>query len=294
MQKTYVHGPYHAFKINDPKPRHIHKATVRDRLVHHALYRLLSLYFDRKFIFDSHSSRRHKGIHRALNRFRSFAHRVSRNHTKTCWVLKGDIRQFFASINHDILKNILATFITDRDILWLLAHIIDSFETERKPGSGLPLGNVTSQLLVNVYLNEFDRFVKRGMGVHYYIRFADDFVILSENKAWLKGLIPHMEKFLRDELHLKLHPDKLFLRTVASGVDFLGWVHFPHHRVLRTVTKRRAWKRLRRHPEPATLQSYRGLLQHGNAHKIAAEMQKFFDNVNQRAQVPKTQSVKKD
>src|SRR3990167_6684425 len=133
------------------------------------------------------------------------------------------------------------------------------------------------RFLVNVYLNEFDQFVKRVIKAHYYIRFADDFVILSVDQAWINGIIPRLERYLREQLHLELHPDKLFLRTVGSGGDFLGWVHFPRHRVLRTVTKRRAWRHIKQNPEPATLESYLGLLQHGNAHGIAAEMQKFFD-----------------
>ena len=146
VQKTYIHGSYYAFKINDPKPRNIHKATVRDRLVHHALYRLLHPFYNAKFIHDSYSCRDEKGIHRAINRLRSFANQVSRNHTRTCWILKGDIRQFFASIDHAILKNIFARYIVDLDILWLLGQVIDSFETKDRPGVGLPLGNVTSQI----------------------------------------------------------------------------------------------------------------------------------------------------
>lgn len=125
---------------------------------------------DNRFVF-----RDRKGIHRALNRLRSFARRVSLNNTRTCWILKGDIRQFFASIDHAILKNILTRYIDDQDILWLLGQVIDSFHTEGKPGIGLPLGNVTSQILVNVYLNEFDQFVKRVIKARYYVRFADDF-----------------------------------------------------------------------------------------------------------------------
>ena len=100
---TYKHGAYEAFKINDPKPRDIHKATVRDRLLHHALYRQLYPFFDRTFISDSYSCRKDKGTHRAMNRFRQFAYKVSKNHTRTCWVLKCDIRKFFASIDQQTL-----------------------------------------------------------------------------------------------------------------------------------------------------------------------------------------------
>lgn len=261
---------------------------MRDRIVHHALYRLLYPYFNSKFIHDSYSCRQRKGVHRALNRFRTFARRVSRNHTRTCWVLKGDIRQFFASIDHRILKTILARHIPDQNIVWLLGQIIDSFQTSDRPGTGLPLGNVTSQLLVNVYLNEFDQFVKRVLKMKHYIRFADDFVILTTDKAWLLHLIPRLKQFLWNQLRLELHPEKLFVRTIASGVDFLGWVHFPHHRVLRTATKRRAWRGLRQHRAETTLNSYLGLLGHGNAHATAVEMKDFMADRGQSSQVSRS------
>lgn len=267
--KTYCHGGYQAFKINDPKPRDIHKASVRDRLVHHAIYRVLYPYFDRKFIFDSYSCRFGKGTHRAVDRFKYFSGKVSKNNTRTCWVLKCDIKKFFASIDHKILKNILAKHIEDKDALRLLSQIIDSFNTEGKIGVGLPLGNLTSQLLVNVYMNEFDRFVKHKLKTKYYIRYADDFVFLSDNRDYLESAIPEISKFLQIELKLFLNPDKVFIKTLASGVDFLGWVNFPHHRVLRTATKRRMLKRLENKFSPEIIASYRGLISHGNTFKLA-------------------------
>lgn len=115
--KTYKHSNYKAFKINDPKPRDIHKASVRDRLLHHAIYRILYPYFNTKFIHDSYSCRDKKGAHKAMDRFRDFYRIVSKNNTKTCYVLKCDIRKFFASIDHQILKDILRKHIKDKDIL---------------------------------------------------------------------------------------------------------------------------------------------------------------------------------
>lgn len=259
---TYKHGGYQAFKISDPKPRDIHKASVRDRLLHHAIYRKLYPFFDRTFISDSFSCRVNKGTHKALNRFRSFAYEVSKNHTKTCWVLKCDIKKFFASINQEILKNILARHLKDSDILWLFGQVIDSFPY------GLPLGNLTSQLLVNVYMNEFDQFVKHKLKAKYYIRYADDFVILSENKKWLKNIIPDIQLFLQENLNLQIHSDKIFIKTIASGVDYLGWVHFPDHRVLRTTTKKRMMRRIKENPKPEALASYLGLMKHGNTNKL--------------------------
>ena len=267
-EKIYQHGPYYAFKINDPKPRDIHKAKVRDRILHHAVYRILYPYFDKKFIYDSYSCRNDKGTHKAIDRFRFLARRVSRNNKRTAWILKGDIRKFFATINHQILITILRKHIEDKDILWLLEEIIDSFHTENGTNVGLPLGNVTSQLLINVYMNEFDQFLKRKIKVRYYIRYADDFVILHKNKAYLENLIPQVSKFLEAKLKLSLHPKKVFIKTLSSGVDFLGWVNFPHHRVLKTATKRRMIRKLRQNNSKETTASYLGLLKHGNTYKL--------------------------
>ena len=265
VQKTYCHGAYSAFKINDPKPRDIHKASVRDRLIHHAIYRVLYPYFDRKFIYDSFSCRDNKGTHRAMNRFREYGRKVSRNNTRTVWVLKCDIKKFFASIDHEILNGILKRHIGESDTLWLLAEVIGSFHG--RTGVGLPLGNLTSQLLVNIYMNELDHFIKRELKVRYYVRYADDFVFFHENRSFLNELIPRIAGFLETKLKLSLHPDKVFIKTLASGVDFLGWIHFPHHRVLRTGTKKRMFKRLQGNPSEETVMSYLGMLAHGNAWK---------------------------
>ncbi len=275
--KIYRHGTYQPFKISDPKPRDIHKAIVRDRLVHHAIYRILYPYFDRQFIFDSYSCRLNKGTHRAINRFREFDYKVSRNQTQTTWVLKCDIRKFFASVDHNVLKEVLAKHIGDEATLWLLAAVIDSFSNDGKTNTGLPLGNLTSQLLVNVYMNECDQFVKRVLKVKYYIRYADDFVVLSEDREYLEKALVSMGDFLVAKLKLQLHPDKVYIKALASGVDFLGWVHFSDHRVLRQTTKRRMYGRMAASQKEETYQSYRGLLSHGNSWKTKQQLRNIFN-----------------
>ncbi len=312
VYKTYRHGGYHEFRISDPKPRVIHKASVRDRLLHHAIYRILYPFFDQTFIADSFSCRKGKGTHKALERFRVMTNQISWNNTRTCWILKCDIKKFFASIDQVILLKILEQYIPDKDIMWLLKNIITSFEsvsglshlrrqvpilgneyrgwipasagttqlrfcTGSPIGSGmtprgLPLGNLTSQLLVNIYMNEFDQFVKHTLKAQNYIRYADDFVFISEDRALLQELLPKAGKFLHGRLSLTMHPDKIFLKTLASGIDFLGWVHFPDHRVLRSATKRRMMRRIEENTSDESFQSYYGLLSHGNAKKIQNEL----------------------
>ena len=276
VSRSYDHGSYESFKINDPKPRDIHKATVRDRLLHHAVYRVLYPYFDRKFIYDSYSCRCNKGTHRAHSRFLHFFNKASYNNRKTCWVLKCDIRKFFASIDHAVLSQILKRHIVDEDVLGLIGNVVGSFESTAK-GKGLPLGNLTSQLLVNIYMNEFDQWMKHAMKIRYYIRYADDFVILSRDKNVPLELTAKIGEFLEERLMLSLHPDKVYIKTFSSGIDFLGWVHFPTHKTLRTSTKRRMFKKLKSAGDNENvIQSYLGLLSHGNARKLQLQINREF------------------
>lgn len=137
---------------------------------------------------------------------------------------------------------------------------------------GLPLGNLTSQLFANVYMNKFDQWVKHMLKAQYYIRYADDFVFLSRDKSWLESIIPQIQKFLQTNLKLSLHPDKLFLKTVSSGVDFLGWVHFPDYRLLRGKTRLRMLRNIKSSTGEAGFQSYLGLISHGNTIKLRQQV----------------------
>lgn len=266
----YKHGGYKEFKINDPKPRTIHKAAVRDRLMHHAVYRKIYPFFDKKFIPDSYSCRDIKGTHKALSQFRKYARAVSNNGKKQCWILKCDIRKFFASIDQQTLIMILQKHINDARTINLLREIILSF----KP-NGLPLGNLTSQIFANVYLNELDQFVKHKLKAKYYIRYADDFVILTENKKLLENVLQEIGIFLKNRLKLELHPDKIFIKTIHSGVDFLGWVNFADCLILRASTKKRMFNRLDEDFSEESLNSYLGLLSHGNAKKLKSKIMQY-------------------
>jgi len=278
LYHKYNHGGYKAFKVFDPKIRDIHKASVCDRLLHHAIYRKLYPFFDKIFIFDSYSCRLNKGAHKAVLRFNKFFLKISKNNTKNCWVLKGDIRKFFASIDHQILLGILNEYITDKNIVCLLQNIIYSFQV--KEGKGLPLGNLTSQLFANIYLNVFDQFIKHKIKAKFYIRYADDFVIMSDNKECLENQIGLIKEFLFLNLKLEIHPQKIFIKTVSSGLDFLGWINFPEHKVLRKSTKRRMICKLKESNKESSLNSYLGLIKHGNACKLKLEILKLINNKN--------------
>ena len=273
--KLYKHDSYYAFHIGDPKPRHIHKASVRDRVLHRAIYRVLYPIFDPTFIPDSFSCRRGKGTHEAMERFRKFSRQATQNHTQTAWVMKCDIKKFFANIDQAILLRLLKQRIVDQDTLWLIERILESFDSGIQQ-KGLPLGNITSQLFANVYMNELDQFVKHGLRLKHYIRYADDFVFLSQDRTELLKLLPRIQDFLWNQLRLLVHPDKIVLKTVASGIDFLGFVHFPHHRVIRTTTRRRMMRKIQEKPFDLTLQSYLGLMQHGNTFKQQKEALNWY------------------
>ncbi|MCL2173968.1 RNA-directed DNA polymerase [Candidatus Saccharibacteria bacterium] len=267
LSGAYRHGTYQRFIIHDPKYRIIHKATVGDRIVHHAVYAALYDYFDRKFIFDVYSCRVGKGLHRALNRYRDFARRVSNKNQRQCYTLKCDIRKCFDTVDHHVLKQILARRIADPKLLAVLNEIIDSFRINSQP-CGLPLGNVTSQLLINIYLNELDQFIKHKLRAKYYIRYVDDFVILDADAEKLGWYQERITLFLESRLIMNLHQDKIFIQTINAGTDFLGWVNYLDYRVIRPKTRRRITKNLSQN----NLSSIVGLLNFGNSYNLIIQL----------------------
>jgi len=271
---TYQHSHYATFNVCDPKLRRIHKACVRDRVLHHAVFRILYPIFDKRFIFDSYSCRIEKGSHKAINRLEKFCRKLSKNNSQNIFVLKCDVRNFFNSIDQEILLNLIKSKIGDEDAVWLIDKIIKSFL------NGLPLGNVTSQLFANIYLNELDQFIKHKLKIKYYLRYCDDFIILEESKECLIGLIPLIDNFLKEKLKLTLHSDKIIIRKYHQGIDFLGYVSLPHYRLLRTRTKKRIFRKIKIKYQDLergliceeffnqSLQSYFGIFKHCKGYKI--------------------------
>ncbi len=276
LNKTYRPDPYLAFFVSDPKIRHIHKAAVRDRVLHQAIFRKLYHLFDQHFIYDSYSCRLGRGTHRGVRRLANFARRLSQNYSRPVYALKCDIKKFFDAIDQNILLNLIKQEIDDTDVLWSVAQIVDSFQTS--PGKGLPLGNVTSQLFANIYLNELDHFVKHSLKEKFYLRYCDDFLVLHNDPEYLKNLIIPIGNFLSQNLDLSLHPKKIEIRKISQGIDFLGYVTLPHYRVLRTKTKKRILKRLRQSNSlpKVSLPSYLGMLQHCRGNKLSKILTFWF------------------
>jgi retron-type reverse transcriptase len=286
----YQHQPYDRFYITDPKQRHISKASVKDRLVHQAVYNILSEVLEPKFIFHSFSSRPEKGTHIAVAHLRRMIQKVSKNGKQPCFALKMDIKRFFDTINHQILKTLLRKYIADDRALNLIDTIIDGFRTCTGTSGfkGIPLGNVTSQLFANVYLHELDDFIKQSLREKYYLRYCDDFIILSENKQHLKNLILVIREFLMNTLQLELHPKKVGIRKLIQGIDFVGYVLFERYTLVRTRTKQRMKRRLQKGHKSylsgkidaasmdQQVQSYLGILSHANQHDLSEAIKNAY------------------
>lgn len=275
---TYKHGNYTRFKICDPKLREIDKAPIRDRVVHQLVYDYLVGVCDKKFFFHSYASRKNKGSHRAVKLLREILFLSVKNYHCPIFILKCDIKRFFSNINKSTLTALVKRRVSDDTYLFLIGEIINSFNSNSP--HGVPLGNVTSQIFANIYLNELDGFVKHELRIKYYIRYMDDFVIIGESRDELKIIAEKINNFLKDTLKIELHPEKLIIRKARQGIDFLGYVIFPYHILLRTKTKRRMFKKIKKYRHDLQrglitrksfnqgLQSYFGVLKHCFSFKL--------------------------
>ena len=267
IHKTYQHGRYREFVVTDSKKRLIKAAPFRDRVVHHAIVNVIEPILDKGFIYDSYACRKGKGTHAAVIRLEHFikslrscppataldssrsasgGHERERerervNGAPRFYCLKCDVSKYFDNVDHQTLLGFLRKKIKDENILWLLTEIIES------DPQGIPIGNLTSQLFANVYLNELDHFVKRELKERYYLRYMDDFLILGSDKRHLSEVKETVRTFLRDRLKLELHPKKAEIAPIDKGVDFLGYVLRDGKRFLRKSTVKRFMKKKRRY-----------------------------------------------
>ncbi|TAF11278.1 MAG: RNA-dependent DNA polymerase [Nostocales cyanobacterium] len=283
--QTYIPGNYRSFEILEPKPRLISAAPYRDRVVHHALCQIITPIFESTFIYDSYANRVGFGSHRALRRFTKFA-RSSK------YVFQADIRKYFPSIDHEILKSLIRRKIKCADTLWLIDKIIDNSNKQESvidyfPGDdllsplkrkrGLPIGNLTSQFMANVYLNGFDHFIKDQLKCQKYIRYVDDFVLFADDKIFLENARLSIEEYLAS-LRLKIHPIKSQLFATEYGANFVGFRILPHQIRVRNDRLRQGKARIKRiiseYPGSAeeriqkSLQSWFAHLKHGDTWKL--------------------------
>lgn len=249
---TYRHGRYRAFQVYDPKVRDVSAAPFTDRIVHHALVSQIEPLFERVFIHDSYACRKGKGTHAAVLRLQHYL-RSAHDKYGEFYVLRADIRKFFASVDHTILLKLLSKQVDDPKTLALCAKIVDSYHEQATTdqaytGSlrGIPIGNLTSQLFANVYLNELDQFVKRTLREPYYVRYMDDFLIIHPSKQHLHHLKQLIETFVGDKLALSLHPKKTAVHKFVGYERFVGYDAGLFVRRLSKPTVRRFMRRLKR------------------------------------------------
>jgi retron-type reverse transcriptase len=261
-----------AFIVQKPKIREIFAADFCDRVVHHLLYNYLAPIFEKIFIYDSWACRKGKGTHGAMIRLQDFTNSINREtKSESNYYLQMDIKSFFTSIDKQLLYELIAKKVKNEEILWLTKVIIfhdcahditPKIQSQQslfdklplgkslftaKEGKGLPIGNLTSQFFANVYLNELDQFVKHKLKAKYYLRYVDDFIILAKDKACLELYKEEIMDFVDKKLGLTVHPDKVFIRPIRDGLDFVGYV-IRHDYVL--VRKRvvGSWRRSMNQP----------------------------------------------
>jgi RNA-directed DNA polymerase len=313
---SYQPGKSIAFIVNKPVKREIFAADFRDRIVHHLLIKKLNPLFEKTFIHDSYACRLGKGTHLGVRRVDRFIRRCSSNYSRDCYVLKLDIKGFFMHINKNILLAELNQFIeceyhnSDKIILLELCQKIINYNPTRNCivkskrsewhglppdkslfhsaiNCGLPIGNLTSQVFANFYLNPFDHFIKHDLGIRYYGRYVDDFVIVHQDKAYLNSLIPLIKNTLQARLGLTLHPDKIYLQHYTKGVEFLGSVIKPHRIYIANRTKGNFHDAIMkqnvivRESKPnkkqqaaflSSMNSYLGIMKHRKSYKLRKKM----------------------
>lgn len=260
--KQYKTSAYTTFKVFEPKEREVYRLPYfPDRIVHHAVMNIMQPIFVAVFTADTYSCIKGKGIHAA-----SFAVRKAlKDIPGTQYCLKLDIKKFYPSIDHAILKQLLRRKIKDQELLWLLDEIIDS-------APGLPIGNYLSQYFANFYLAYFDHWIKEICRMPYYFRYADDMVILHSDKAHLHRLLADIREYLSKELNLSIKENYQVFPVSARGIDFVGYVKFHTHTLLRKTIKKRFARMIARRNNPASIASYNGWVKHCNGKNLLKKL----------------------
>lgn len=291
IYKTYEVGRYREFHIHEPKKRLIMALPFKDRVIQWAIYQVVEPLLNKQFIYDSYACRKGKGTQAASDRLQYWVRKMSRAHHQA-YCLKMDISKYFYRIDHNALLSILHRKLNDPDLMWLLEKIVRSedtrfgvplgdhdFEKERIEGMGMPIGNLTSQLFANLYLNELDQYAKHQLRLRNYIRYMDDIAILHPDKKFLHGVLEEIDLFLRLDLRLQLN-NKTSIRPLSQGIEFVGYRVWSTHRKLKKKTVKKMKSRLRYLRKAytrgeadlddtrATIASYWGYMKHANCFNL--------------------------
>lgn len=273
--RSYTFGPYKTFTVREKKFRHVVDAPMKDRVVHWMLYQYMLPIWQPRFIADTFGNLPGRGTHAAVRRLAQFARSPA-----NAWVLQVDISKYFYSVNHSILKSRVLRYIGDQDIRTLLVDLVDSFRTDSQyddlfpadgmyrqtRAKGMPIGNLSSQLFANIFLNDFDHWVKQDLSIKHYIRYVDDMVIMASTRAELLEISAKIVAKLAAD-GLTLHPKKIRLAPAAAGIPFLGCVVWPNHVSIGAYGRARYHHRLRQHEaggydRTESLASYKAMFSH--------------------------------
>lgn len=304
-ERTYHPSRSLLFAAKKPKVREIFAAPFRDRVVHHLLVNELDKIWEPIFIYDSYASRDLKGTHKAINRLQKFQRQITKNGLIRAYYLQLDIKDFFININKDILFSLIQPKIKNPDLLWLTQKILfwDCTTSYTQRGDkqllsnipankslfgkdnlrGLPIGNLTSQFFANVYLNELDQFVKHTLKARYYLRYVDDFVLLSPDASELSTWQARIEEFLITQLKLRLHPKRRKLLPISNGIDFLGYIIRPRYILVRRRVVNNLKEKIRQFRQDRvkdfrkfydSVASYWGHFKHANSYRLINKLAK--------------------
>ena len=273
--KSYTQGEHRHFTVTEPKKRQISALPFRDRVAQHAINNILEPIFDKRFYYHSYACRAGKGTHKASAQLKNWIRNLTFE-GKPLFALKADIRNYFASVDHARLKILLRRVIKDVDTLWLCDQIIDN---GGEAGRGIPVGNLTSQLFANIYLDALDKFIKEDLRVKYYIRYMDDFVILSHDKRELQRNLEEIRGFLFSALALEFNPKTCILNT-KNGVDFCGYRHFFSYKKVRKRSVRAMQRKVRafhngkisKEDFIKSVKSWLGHIQHADTYRLRRRM----------------------
>lgn len=269
LNKSYKTSTYSTFPIFEPKERLVFRLPYYpDRITHHAIMNVLEPVFVSMFTSNTYSCIKGKGIHAAQADMR----KALTDQAGTQYCLKLDIKKFYPNIDHSILKSFLRKKFKDQDLLWLLDEIIDS-------APGVPIGNYLSQYFANFYLTYFDHWIKEVKGVKYYFRYADDIVILSDNKPYLHQILFEIKNYLLTELNLQVKGNYQVFPVEKRGIDFVGYVFFHTHILLRKSIKQNFARMMAKKPNMKSIVSYYGWAKHCNSKKL---LKKLLDEPVQR------------
>lgn len=288
---TYQPGEYRVFKVWEPKEGIIMALPFFDRVIQHMIVNFIEPIFEKRFLFHSYACRKGKGVHEASKTLSKWLYELEVVQGKKIYAIKGDIHHYFQSVSHDILKAEIRRYISDKALLKILDRIIDH-NGIFPPGVGIPVGNLTSQLFANVYLNKLDQFVKHELKVKYYVRYMDDFIILSEDPAELRRILAIIEEFLRRELRLELNP-KTTILAAKNGINFVGYIHYKDHKKIRKDARRRLTKLLKAFETgeveveyfDRSIESRFGHMEHADTYNYIRETKKTIEELKERKAV---------